>query len=241
MGAGVELPRTLSASRISKLAEPVIGPHLALAMVGTEGQEGMNLSIMLERIWGNQRFATADDIRNVFGDYHNALHWFAVFLTADEKLADACIVDACTIAETQTPTFHEWLVHWAARATVRCALQRQRVVIAELVPEYEKRARVDTERSPLSAEHFRLLIENSEDIQARLDVLCRYVLVLRGIAKDSFEKVAAQLGMSRSAVQRAYCVACDALDLLQQCSMQDRCSGDVNPINTEATVADLTV
>ncbi len=199
----------------------------------------MKVSSRLDRILGRHRSATADDIRNVFGDYHNALHWFAVFLIGDETLADACIVDACTIAETQTPTFHEWLVHWAARATVRCALQRQRAAVAELIPEYEKSDRVDTERSPLSSEHFRLLIEHSEDIQAHLDVLCRYVLVLRGIAKDSLEKVAAQLGISRNAVQRAYCVACDTLGLLQE-RAQHRCSSGAQPINAEATVAGLT-
>jgi len=172
----------------------------------------MKLSTMLEKIGENHRPATADDIRNVFGDYHNALQWFAVFLIGDEKLADACIVDACTIAQAQTPTFHEWLVHWAARATVRCALQRQRARIAELAPKYEKSVSNQVDLPPLSAEYFRLLVKNSEDIHARLDTLCRFVLVLRGIAKDSYGEVAAQLGISRSAVERAYCVAFDTLD-----------------------------
>jgi len=173
----------------------------------------MKLATILEEIWGNQRCATTDDIRKTFGDYHNLLRWLAVFLTGDEKLADACIVDACTIAETQTPDFHEWLIHWAARATVGCALQGQHVPLAELAPEYEKPEPGHTEHPPLSAEYFGLLIKNSEEIRSRLDVLCRFVLVLRGIAKDSFDEVAAQLGITRSAVERAYCVAFDALDL----------------------------
>ena len=173
----------------------------------------MKLTAILEKISGNHRYATADDIRNVFGDYHNALHWFAVFLIGDEKFADACIIDACTIAQTQTPSFHEWLVHWAARATVRCAFQRQHARIAELAPKYEKSEPVQIELPPLSAEYFQLLVKNSEDIHARLDVLCRFVLVIRGIAKDSFDKVAAQLGISRSAVEQAYGVAWDTLDL----------------------------
>lgn len=167
---------------------------------------------MLEKITENHHYATVDDIRNVFGDYHNALHWLAIFLIGDEKLAAGCIVDACTIAQTQTPTFHEWLTHWAARATVRCAFQRQRTRIAELAPEYEKSEPSQRERPPLSAEYFRLLVKNSEDIHARLDILCRFVLVIRGIAKDSYGEVAAQLGISRSAVERAYCVAFDTLD-----------------------------
>ncbi len=171
----------------------------------------MKLATILEKILGNHRYATADDIRNIFGDYHNALHWFAVFLIGDEKVADACIVDACTIAQTQTPMFREWLIYWAARATVRCALQRQRVRLAELAPEYERTQPVLIEHPPLSPEYFELLIKNSEEIHSRLDVLCRFVLVLRGIAKDSCDEVAAQLGISGSAVEGAYCTAFDTL------------------------------
>ena len=99
------------------------------------------------------------------------------------------------------------------RATLRCAFQRQHAAIAELVPEYEKGEPVEVELPPLSAEYFRLLIKNSEDIHARLDVLCRFALVIRGIAKDSYGEVAAQLGISRSAVERAYCIGFNTLNL----------------------------
>ena len=74
----------------------------------------MKLARIFEEIIGNRRGATPDDIRKVFGDYHNLLRWLTGFLIGDEKLADACMVDACTIAETQTPDFHEWLVHWGS-------------------------------------------------------------------------------------------------------------------------------
>jgi hypothetical protein len=37
------------------------------------------------------------DIRGVFGDYHIALRRLASSLGRDEELAEACIVDACTI------------------------------------------------------------------------------------------------------------------------------------------------
>jgi hypothetical protein len=176
----------------------------------------MRLATILEEIRGKHRYATADDIRKVFGDYHNVLHWLAVFLLGHEKLADACIVDACTIAHTQTPIFHEWLVHWAARATLGCAFQRQRALVAELAPGYQKSEPVRGAHPPLSAEYFRLLINNSEDIHARLDVLCRFVLVLRGIAKYPCNQVAVRLGISQSAVERAYCVAYDTLDLVSK-------------------------
>ena len=175
----------------------------------------MKLATLLKRIWGNPRYATADDIRKVFGDYHNALHWLAFFLIGDDKLADSCVVDACTIAQTQTPVFHEWLVHWAARATLRCALRSQHARIAELATEYEKGEPVPVERPPLLKNYFRSLIRNSEDIHSRLDVLCRFALIMRGIAKDSVGEVAAQLGVSPRAVERAYCVAFDTIQLVR--------------------------
>lgn len=173
----------------------------------------VRMTTILKEIRGNHRCAEVDDIRKVFGDYHNVLRWLAVFLIGDDKLAEACIVDACSIAQTQTPDFHEWLVHWAARATVGCALQAQHARIVELAPEYEKSDPVHEEHPPLSAEYFRLLIKKSEAIHARLDVLCRFVLIMRGIAKYSCIEVAAQLGISPGAVERAYCVAFDSLDL----------------------------
>jgi len=172
----------------------------------------MKLAMILEEIRGNHLCATADDIRKTFGDYHNLLRWLAVFLTGDEKLADACIVDACTIAEAQTPDFHEWLIHWAARATVGCVLHRQHASIVELATKYEQGEPEHPRHPALSPKCFLSLVKNFEDIHARLDVLCRFVLVLRGIAHDSYDKVAAQLGISRSAAEGAYCVAFDALE-----------------------------
>ncbi len=170
-----------------------------------------NLATIFEQIRRKRHYTTPDDIRNVFGDYHNGLHWLAIFLIGDEKLADACVIDACNIAQAQTPIFHEWLVRWAALATLRCALLRQHEHVSGLAPEYESGEPVNVERPPLLAEHFRRLIKYSEDIYARLDVLCRFVLVMRGIAKESLDEVAAKLGISRSAVERAYCVAFDTL------------------------------
>src|SRR6478609_721951 len=160
----------------------------------------MKLATMLEQIRGNHRYATVDDIRKVFGDYHNVLHWLALFLIGDMRLAEACVVDACSIAETQAALFHEWLIQWAARATLRCALQIQHSQIAEIASEYENRGAVYARRLQLTAEHFQRLIENSKEVHDRLDVLCRFVLVLHGIAKDSCDQVAAQLGVSQNTV-----------------------------------------
>jgi hypothetical protein len=204
-----------------------------------EDKEVMKLATVLEEIRGGHRCATTDDIRKIFGDYHKVLRWLAIFLIDDEKLADAYIVDACTIAETQTPDFHEWLVHWAARATVGWALQGQRARISELTPKYEHREPVHLTHLPLSPEHFVSLIKNSEDIRTRLDVLCRFVLVLRGIGKDSYDEVATQLGIGRSAVERAYCVAYDAIELTPDAAPTSA-EASACHVNNEHTLADST-
>lgn len=161
----------------------------------------------------DRRYATIEDVRRIFADYHDALHWLATFLIGDE-LAPACVIDACTIAERQGPVFHEWLAHWAARATLRCALQMQKADVAELGPTYERFERGHAKRSPLSPEDLQLLVEESDFLPARLDVLCRFALVMHGIAKESYEEVAGQLGVSAGAVERAYCVAFDTLHLV---------------------------
>jgi DNA-directed RNA polymerase specialized sigma24 family protein len=184
----------------------------------------MKLLTILEQLRGNHRYATADDIRKVFGDYHNALHWLAVFLIGDEKLADACIVDACTIAQTQTAMFHEWLIHWAALATLRSALRTQQPHISELAAEYDKGEPVDVKHPFLSPKDFQLLVKNSEDMRASLDVLCRFVLVMHGIAKDSCEEVAARLGVSQRAVERAYSIAFDTLEGASSTDVSTRAS-----------------
>lgn len=174
----------------------------------------MNITTILEDIRAKQRGVTEDDMRKVFGDYHNLLRWVAAFLIEDDKPTDACVIDACTIAEAQTPVFHEWLVHWGARATVARALRGQRAEIAELAHQYEQGEPVRRKYPPLSAEYFLLLVKNFEEIRNRLDVLCRFVLVLRGIAMASYDQVTTQLGISRNAIELAYCVAFDTLELV---------------------------
>lgn len=169
------------------------------------------LAMILERIWGKHREVTEDDIRNAFGHYQNVLTWLANFLVRDKEVANACVIDACTIAEIQNPVFHEWLIHWAARATVRSAFVTQREHIAELAPKYEKGSIVEVEHPPLSVEQLRAVIDSAREIQSRLDVLCRFVMVLHGIAKDSYEQVANQLGISIAAVRNGYSLAIDSL------------------------------
>jgi DNA-directed RNA polymerase specialized sigma24 family protein len=174
----------------------------------------MKLPAVLEEIGRRRRYVAHDHIRNVFGDYHNALHWLALFLVGNQELAEASVIDACTIATINTPGFHEWLVLWAVRATFQSALQNERMSVAELASKYERGEPLAEEQAPLLAEQFRQLVRHSELIHSRLDVLSRFVLVMRGIAKDSSDEIAAELGVSRTAVVQAYRLAVDLIDYL---------------------------
>jgi hypothetical protein len=200
----------------------------------------MKLATILEKIRGNNRYATADDIRKVFGDYHNVLHWLALFLIGDMEIAEGCVVDACAIAQTQPELFHEWLVQWAARATLGCALQVRHSQFAEIASEYGNREPVYPKRLPLTAEQFQQLIENPEEVHARLDVLCRFVLVLHGIARDSCDQVAAQLGVSQNTVEQAYCTAFETLDLVSKNEWRS-CPGEMRIIGSQGEERRLSI
>lgn len=172
----------------------------------------MKLAVMLEEIGRGHRYVAPDHIRNLFGDYHNALHWLALSLVGNQERAEACVIDACTVATSDAPDFHEWLVHWAVRATFRAALQRERMSVAELASKYERGEPPAEDPPPLFTEQFRLLVRQSELLHSRLDVLSRFVLVMRGIARDSFGEIAAELGVTRTAVVHAYRLAVDLID-----------------------------
>lgn len=100
---------------------------------------------------------------------------------------------------------------WAARATVECAFHDQHTAIADLVSEYDKSELAHSKHVPLSKDEFLFLVANSKEFRARLDLLRRFVLVLCGIANDSYDQVAVQLGISPKAVEKAYCSAVDSL------------------------------
>lgn len=40
-------------------------------------------------------------IARVFREYRDDLEWLANLLTSDEKVAAACVIDACALAESQ--------------------------------------------------------------------------------------------------------------------------------------------
>lgn len=158
--------------------------------------------------------ATAEDIRKAFVRHREELDWLALFLTGNEELAEACVVDACTIAVTHSEVFDEWLGRWARRATIRSAIEMQGRRIAQLASAYEQHPCSHRSHPALKMEEIQLIVARSELFRFRLDVLSRFALILHGIERYSLVDSALMLGMSKTAMGAAYCAALESLDIL---------------------------
>jgi len=153
-------------------------------------------------------------IGKVFSDYREELEWLAKFLTSDEKLAMACMVDACALAKSQNPNFEEWLLQWARLATIRSAVEMQRSRIVQLSAAYRGRPCVHDGHKALSEDSLDLIVEESHVLMSRLDVLCRCALVICGIEKKPADEAAVFLGIDPAGVESAYCTALNFLEVI---------------------------
>ncbi len=160
----------------------------------------------------NTQRATPEQLHNVFIDHRQDLYWLALFLTGDEITAEACIVDACALATTGNKVFAEWLEHWARRSTVRSAIDTQKGRIAQLAASYERRPCSHRDHQPLAPESITLL-RDSGLAPLRMDALCRFAIVLRGIEGYSAHESALLLNISRAVFDAAYCAAMDTLTI----------------------------
>jgi hypothetical protein len=78
--------------------------------------------------------ARAEEIRTAFIENKQALTWLAEFLTGDEMIASACVIDACNLTEREYAIEQEWFWTWPRSATIHSALDIQRSRIAQLSP-----------------------------------------------------------------------------------------------------------
>lgn len=161
--------------------------------------------------------ATADEIRAAFTEHREELAWLAGFLSADEMVAAACIIDARKLAQNEGIVVQEWLWTSARDATIRSALDVQRVRIAQLSSAYDRRAstHVPHPALPLDMDTLEFLVRESDQIRLRLDSICRFVLVLCGTENRSSQQVARLLGIGEHAVEAAYCAALQSLDVIR--------------------------
>ena len=180
-----------------------------MAATTTSARSGIS-----SRVAGN-----AEEIRATFTEDGQELEWLAEFLTGDEMMASACVIDASTLRENENGKSQEWLWPWPREATIRSALDVQRVRIAQLSSAYDRCDCVYGEHAALPLEVLEFLVRESDVIRVRLDTICRFVLVLCGIENRRSREVALLLGISEHAVESAYLAALQSLDVIRSQAM----------------------
>ena len=166
------------------------------------------------RVAGN-----AEEIRETFTEHGQELEWLAEFLTGDEMMASVCVIDASILTEGENGKSQEWLWPWPREATIRSALDVERVRIAQLSSVYDRYDCVQREHAPLPLEMLEFVVRESDVIRLRLDTICRFALVLCGIGNRRSSEVALLLGVSEHAVEAAYLAALQSLDIIRSRAM----------------------
>jgi len=156
----------------------------------------------------------SENVGNVFSQHREELEWLANFLTGDEITAAACVIDASALVESENPGFQEWLSEWTCLATIRSAVQIQQRRIAQLASTYKQRLCIHGGHAALSSDWREILVEESNLLIARLDVLCRFALVICGLEKRSAHEAALLLGVDTRSVEGAYCAALKFLEVI---------------------------
>ena len=167
-----------------------------------------------ETVTTSLRIASAEEIRTAFIENQQALTWLAEFLTGDEMIASACVIDACNLTQRQYEIGQEWSWAWPRNATIHSALDIQRSWISQLSPVYDRGGCIHEHHAPLSQDMIGFLASESDVIRHKLDVLCRFVLILCGVEERSPCEAARLLGISKHAVDVAYCAALDSLEVI---------------------------
>ncbi len=157
---------------------------------------------------------TAEVIRGKFVEHQQELQWLASLLTGDEVVAEACVVDACGIAQKLSSVIGGGLAISPTFATIYSAIQVQKRRIAELSAIYESEAFLCGAQDQLPHECLELIVTNCDLVRRRLDVICRFALVMCGLEACPIAEVARWLGISESAVKSAYGAALESLEVI---------------------------
>ena len=158
--------------------------------------------------------ASAEEIRTAFDENSQELIWLARFLTGDELMASACVLDACALTQSEYQIGHDWFWAWPRDATIRSTLDFFRGRVVQLASVYESRFVFARQHAPLSRDAIEMLATQSDALRLRLDVLCRFVLILCGVEQLSADDAAQILGVSRDAIEAAYCAVLESLEVM---------------------------
>ncbi len=157
---------------------------------------------------------TPEAIRGAFLNSQEELRWLAAFLTGDDRVGEACVLDACEFMQRSFDAGADCLTVSPAYATLNSAIQVKQSRIAELAAVYENRLCSGRTDEQLPADSLEFIVLESNAIRSRLDTICRFVLVICGIEKRASTEAAKWLGISRRAVDAAYCAAIESLAII---------------------------
>jgi hypothetical protein len=115
------------------------------------------------------------------GDRKEELRQLAAFLTGNKELAKTCMINACALAVTYNQVFLDWLDHWARRATIISAARLSQAQITQLGASYEQYSCPHSQHPLLTLEEIELLTTERDIVASRLDLLCRFALVMYGV------------------------------------------------------------
>jgi DNA-directed RNA polymerase specialized sigma24 family protein len=150
-------------------------------------------------------------IYRAFNGQREELTWLASFLLANQELVDVCFLDAFEISIQRKIVFREAPTYWARRAVIQSAISMQESRIATLATIYQRHDCSHRQHASIAPEALKLLVSQSPERVLRMDVLCRFALALRGVEQYSANQSAAILGVSRTAIDAAYCAGLLAL------------------------------
>lgn len=172
-------------------------------------------AITTRTIMSSTAVAGAEQIRTAFIENKQEMMWLAEFLTGDGTMGLACVVDACNLIEREYEMGQEWDRPQQPRnVTMLSALEIQRLRISQLSLTYERGVCIHERHAPLPQDMIRLLVSETDAIRHKLDVLCRFVLILCGVEERSPCEAARLLGISKHAVDVAYCAALNSLEVI---------------------------
>lgn len=159
-------------------------------------------------------YATPEDLQRSVSEHREQLHWLALFLTGDESLAAACLSHAALLAITQQQVFVDWIEHRVRRAVIVTAAKLQQTRILQLASDGRLHHCSHLHHPLLTGPELKLLQQLPHENAFRIDVLCRFALVMCGIEGYSAHKAALMLEVKRSAIDAAYCSGIESLSLL---------------------------
>ena len=163
----------------------------------------------------HSRFASQEQIRNIFSECSLEFEGLAYFLTGDHSTAAACVVDACGISRSHNHLFADWLLQWARYQTIRSAIQTQRTRICQLSVKYPQPTCVHDKHGLLSADLVEILLAEPDSLVSQLDVISRAALLICGIEKYSVAEAAVMIGVSSTCIRAAYCMGLQLLETLE--------------------------